>query len=168
LTHSHRYSVKPEELLLALVDPAYLHARQARFGGVGDPKIEQGDAQVVITSERQLPMEKIPGIAKGFVGDGRITQVDTWRAGADIDGHLSGDWQAVLGTAPAEIGGDYRITPDPDGSMYEVDVRVKVKVPFFGGKLEGQVLGYLDAIISKEQVFLDDWLGGDRPGKAQA
>jgi len=148
------------------VDPKYLNARQERFGGVGDPKIEEGDAQVVITSERQLPMDKVPGIAKGFVGDGRITQVDTWHADSDSDGLFTGDWHAVLGTAPADIGGDYRITPDSDGSVYEVDVQVKVKVPFFGSKLEGQVLGYLDAIISKEQVFLNDWLGGDQLDKA--
>ena len=157
-THSHAYPVSPVALLDALSDPDYLLARNERFAGVGTPSAERADGRVVITAARQLPMDKIPGPVKGLVGDGKITQVDTWSSSPDADGALSGSWRAELGTAPATIGGEYRIDPDGSGCQYSCSVEVKVKVPFIGGKIEEQVRTYLDKLITKEQDFLADWL----------
>ena len=158
MTHTHVYSVPPTELLDALADPSYLAARHERFGGVGAPSAERSNPDVIITTVRQLPMDKIPGAIKGLVGDGQITQVDTWSSEPDADGVLRGTWRADLGTAPADIGGVYSIEPTDDGCSYDCSVNVKVKVPFVGGKIEQQVRGYLDHLITKEQAFLADWL----------
>lgn len=158
MTHTHTYSVPPTELLDALANPDYLAARHLRFGGVGAPSAERSGEDVVITTVRQLPMDKIPSAIKGLVGDGRITQVDTWSSQPDGDGVLAGSWRADLGTAPADIGGEYSIEPTDGGCSYDCSVNVKVKVPFVGGKIEQQVRGYLDHLITKEQAFLADWL----------
>lgn len=158
-THTQTYSVAPDSLLAALADADYLAARHARFGGVGDsPVAEVTDDQFVITTVRQLPMDKIPSAVKGLVGDGQITQIDTWTRQSDEAGAVRGEWRADLGTAPAVIGGAYAIDPDGEGSSYSCSVNVKVKVPFIGGKIEEQVRGYLDHLITKEQAFLADWL----------
>jgi Protein of unknown function (DUF2505) len=158
-THTHTYDEAPDALLAALADASYLAARHERFGGVGDaPVAEETDSEVVITTVRQLPMDKIPAAVKGLVGDGQITQVDTWARQPDESGSIRGAWRADLGTAPAVIGGAYTIEPDAEGSSYSCSVEVKVKVPFIGGKIEEQVRGYLDHLISKEQAFLADWL----------
>ena len=82
MTHTHDYPVPPTELLDALADPDYLAARHERFGGVGAPTAELSNPDIVITTVRQLPMDKIPSAIKGLVGDGKITQVDTWSAAA--------------------------------------------------------------------------------------
>lgn len=157
-THTHEYSVPPPQLLDALSDPKYLAARNDRFAGVGEPTAETEGDTVVITSMRQLPMDKIPGIVKGMVGDGRITQVDTWTREPESDGAIAGSWRAELGTSPATIGGDYRIEANESGSSYSCTVDVSVKVPFIGGKIEEQVRGFLDRLIVKEQEFLADWV----------
>lgn len=159
MTHTYNYTVSPSALLESLVDLDYLAARSERFGGVGAPTTEETGDNVVITAVRQLPMEKIPTAIKGLVGDGQITQVDTWSTLPDTEGTLHGSWRADLGSAPAVIGGDYSIEPTTEGSSYSCTVSVKVKVPFVGGKIEQQVRGYLDHLIAKEQAFLDDWLG---------
>lgn len=156
--HSHSYPVPPEHLLSTLQDADYLAARQARFAGVGEPAVTASDGEVVVTTVRQLPMDKIPGAIKGFVGDGQITQVDTWADGLDAAGAAHGIWRGEVSTAPADIGGTYLVCPDGDGSRYDIDVRVKVKVPLIGAKIEQQVRGYLDHIIAKEQDFLAEWL----------
>lgn len=158
MTHVHSYPVTPDALLTALSNPAYLDARTERFGGVGTPEVATTDDHLDITTVRQLPMDKIPSAVKGLVGDGRITQVDTWPTNADADGAHRGTWRADLGTAPADIGGTYVIEPDDAGCTYTCDFTVKVKVPFIGGKIEQQVRGYLDHLITKEQAFLADWL----------
>ena len=159
MNHTYVYSVSPGALLDALADLDYLAARSERFGGVGAPTTERADGSVVITAVRQLPMDKIPSAIKGLVGDGQITQVDTWSTAADAEGTLRGTWRADLGTAPTVIGGEYSIESASEGSSYSCTVNVKVKVPFVGGKIEQQVRGYLDHLITKEQAFLDDWLG---------
>lgn len=158
MTHTLDYPVTATELLDALGNLDYLAARSERFGGVGTPAVEASEDGVVITSVRQLPMDKIPSAIKGLVGDGQITQVDTWSREPRPDGSLSGSWRADLGSAPADIGGDYAIATTGDGSTYSCSINVKVKVPFIGGKIEQQVRGYLDYIVSKEQQFLADWL----------
>lgn len=157
-THTHTYDVSPGELLDALSDEKYLLARHERFGGVGSPTVAHEDGSVVITTVRQLPMDKIPGAIKGLVGDGKITQVDTWTTEPDAAGSLPGSWKADLGTSPAIIGGEYGIASTDTGCEYSCTVNVKVKVPFIGGKIEEQVRGYLDKLISKEQQFLANWL----------
>lgn len=158
MTHTYAYSVAPEALLDALADSGYLAARSERFGGVGTPTSERTDDEVMISSVRQLPMDKIPAAIKGLVGDGQITQVDTWSLAADQEGTVRGSWRADLGTAPTIIGGDYSIEASAEGCSYSCTINVKVKVPFIGGKIEQQVRGYLDHLITKEQAFLDDWL----------
>jgi hypothetical protein len=158
MTHSHTYPVPPERLLAVLTDPDYLAARQERFAGVGDPTVESTGDDIAVTLVRQLPMDKIPGAVKGFIGDGRITQVETWSTSPAEDEALLGTWRGEVAAAPADIGGTYRIAPEADGSRYDIDVRVKVKVPLVGGKIEQQVRGYLDHIITKEQGFLADWV----------
>ena len=158
MTHTHTYPVPPERLLAVLTDPDYLTARQERFAGVGDPTVESTGDDIAVTLVRQLPMDKIPGAIKGFVGNGQITQVDTWSTTPEADGVRVGEWTGTVATAPADIGGTYRISPDGDGSRYDVDIRVKVKVPLIGGKIEQQVRSYLDHIIAKEQTFLADWI----------
>jgi hypothetical protein len=157
-THTHDYSVSPSDLLDALTDKSYLAARHERFGGVGEPTVEHDGDSVIVTAARQLPMDKIPGAVKGLVGDGKISQVDTWSSKPDADGGFSGSWTADLGTAPAVIGGEYQISATVEGCSYSCSVDVKVKVPFIGGKIEEQVRGYLDRLITKEQDFLADWL----------
>jgi hypothetical protein len=157
-THTHDYAATPRALLDVLVDTVYLAARNERFGGVGDPSAETDAETVTITAVRQLPMDKIPGAVKGLVGDGKITQVDTWTRTPAEDGAVTGAWKADLGTAPATIGGDYRIDPTEAGCSYLCTVDVKVKVPFIGGKIEEQVRAYLDRLITKEQEFLADWM----------
>jgi hypothetical protein len=157
-THTHDYAVAPHELLAVLVDPAYLQARNERFAGVGDPSAVTEADTVVVTVVRQLPMDKIPGPVKGMVGDGRITQVDTWMRTSTTDGAVTGSWKADLGSSPATIGGEYRIEATDVGSRYSCTVDVTVKVPFIGGKIEEQVRGYLDRLVTKEQEFLADWM----------
>ncbi len=156
-THVHDYPVSPPKLLDVISDQDYLLARHERFGGVGVPTAEHDGPDTIITTMRQLPMDKIPTAVKGLVGDGKITQVDTWSRTPDAEGSLTGTWRADLGNSPAIIGGEYRIDPADGGCQYSCSVNVKVKVPFIGGKIEEQVRGYLDRLITKEQEFLEDW-----------
>jgi len=158
----HDYPIAPAELLAIMLDLDYLKARHERFKGVGTPEVERTDSEAVVTTIRQLPLDKVPGTFRGFVGDGRIVQVDTWQlppSPADSTPIL-GDWRANLSAAPARMGGQHRISAGENGADYTVSVDVSVKVPLIGGKIEGQVRGYLEHLIGKEQAYLADWIAG--------
>lgn len=149
---AHDFSVNPDQLFATLIDPAYLDARQERFGGIGEPTVEEEGDGAVITSRRQLPLDKVPGAFRGFVGDGQIVQVDRWQT------PTAGTWSATVGTAPATIGGTHEISAG-SGSHYAIGIEVSIKIPFIGGKFEQQVSGYLEQLISKELDYLDEWIG---------
>lgn len=166
---THDFPVTPAELFTSLVDPAYLAARQEKFGGIGDPTVESDDGdgdgrgQIVITSRRQLPLDKVPGAFRGFVGDGQIVQVDTWHASDDGDTSpntpaQTGVWSAKVGSAPATIGGTHEISPMDAGSQYAIGIEVSINIPFVGSKFEPQVASYLEQLITKELEYLGEWL----------
>lgn len=161
MTLQHDYPTAPAELFAVLVDPEYLQARQERFGGVGAPVIETDGQTTTVTTVRQLPLDKVPAAFRSFVGDGQVEQIDTWRVGdtrPGADAEIRGEWRASVGTAPATIDGTHAISAADDGSHYEITTNVSVKIPFFGGKVEEQIMGYLEHLIGKEQAYLADWV----------
>jgi hypothetical protein len=163
MTLQHDYSLPPAELLDVMLDLDYLNARHERFKGVGTPEVERTDSNAIVTTIRQLPMDKIPGAFRGFVGDGRIVQVDTWQlpdSSEENGAAIVGSWRATLSSAPARMGGEYLVEPAESGSSYSVSVEVSVKVPLVGGKLESQVRGYLEHLVGKEQTYLSEWISG--------
>jgi hypothetical protein len=158
----HEYPLSPADLFAAVTDTAYLVARSARFGGVGDPEVSDDGGQRVVRTTRRLPTDKIPGPVRPMVGDGMIVQIDTWdRPGAEPE-VVSATWRADVGSAPARLGGDHTIEATDDGSRYTITVDVTIKVPFVGGKLSAQVAGYLDQLIAKEQEYLAVWIAENR------
>lgn len=153
----HDYPLAPEDLFAVVTDPAYLAARGARFGGVGTPEVEQQGDLVVVRTQRQLPPDKIPGPARGMVGNGIIEQEDSWTL-PDDDGRVTATWQAHLGSAPASLGGEHRIVAADEGARYTITVDVRVHIPLLGRRLEDQVGGYLQLLISKELDYLAHWI----------
>jgi hypothetical protein len=153
----HSYPVPPATLFATLTDREYLAARLAKFGGVGSPEVSSESAQVRVKAARQLPMDKLPSAAAPFVGDGQLTQVDTWQAEPGPQGEYSGAWEAEVGTAPVDLNGTHTITAEGDGSHYAIGANVKVNVPFFGRQLEPQIEGYVGSLITAEQNFLAEW-----------
>jgi Protein of unknown function (DUF2505) len=158
----HEYPLSPTDLFGTVTDLDYLRARHARFGGVGTPEVESGDYLVVVRGSRQLPVDKIPSAARPFLGDGIIVQEDVWTLPDDDDGPVTATWQAHVGGAPAKLGGEHRIEAAEAGSLYTITADVSIRVPLLGGRLEQQVSGYLDLLISKELDFLADWIAEHR------
>lgn len=161
MTLQHDYPISPADLFAVLVNPQYLQARQERFGGVGAPTIQTEAGSTDVTTLRQLPLDKVPSAFRSFVGDGQVQQIDIWAVGTSGPGDtdpIAGDWRASVGTAPATINGSHSIAGTPEGCHYEITTNVSVKIPFFGSKVEEQIMGYLEYLIGKEQAYLSEWV----------
>ena len=156
----HRYPVEPGRLLAVLTHPAFLSARNKRYGGAGPPSVAQHNGQVVITVPRQLPMEHVPSAFHRFVGNGRFTQVDTWMSIADE--RATGRWVVDTGRAPIRLSGTHSVTASSEGSLHVVAGEVTVNLPVVGGKLAREVDAHLTDLVRHEMSFMADWLTSGR------
>jgi Protein of unknown function (DUF2505) len=139
-----------------LVDPAFLQARSARYGGVGAPSVSRSGSTVEVRTIRQLPLDHVPSAFRRFVGDGRVEQVDRWQADGAPD--VTGVWVLETGRAPIELHGEHVVSTDRSGSRYVVTANIRVTVPVVAGRLSRQVESYLSQLIASEQKFLAEWL----------
>ena len=93
--------------------------------------------RTVITTERVLPTDGLPDIARSFVGStahrsSRCRPGDRRRPTAprtaDLNLHVKG--------APMTLKGTVRLSPTASGSVHELDGDLRAGVPLIGGKLE--------------------------------
>lgn len=156
----HDYDVSPRALLDVLTDEAFLTARSARFGGSETPSVTGAGDHLVVRVPRQLPVEAVPGPFRGMIGDGKLTQIDTWSE--VTDNRVAGAWSTEVGDAPIELNGAHEITATAGGCRYVVTAKVKVRVRFIGGQAEGLVRQRLRDLVAQEQEFAAAWLAGAR------
>jgi hypothetical protein len=157
------FPAPPDAVVAMLRDPDYVRLRAERTGGsnVTVNVRDDGDA-VVITSERTLPTDRFPAIARKFVGDGlRIRQVDRWRPAGD--GSWAGNSEVRAVAAPAEVSGRTRLTPTGAGSTQTIEGTVTASVPFVGGKLEQLMTDQVLRALQIEERVAAQWLAR-RPG----
>jgi hypothetical protein len=153
---SHDYRAPVAVVRATLVDPAFLNEVAARYGGLGTPEVVVDSRQILVTTRRQIPLDKVPSAARGLVGDGVVTQVDTWPEAAAEP--ATGSWHATLAGAPVTLAGDYLLEPAAGGCRYTVTGDVQVKVPLIGGRIADQVRGYLTELVTKQLAFAEEWL----------
>jgi hypothetical protein len=157
------YDVSPPTLLDVLTDPTFLAARGERYGGIGAPKIERTSTTIVVTTTRQLPLDRVPAPFRRFVGNGQAVQVDTWSI-TDGPG-VVGTWTLDTGAAPIDLHGSYTIVDEPPGCRYAVEADVRVHIPVLARRLERQVAEHLADLVRAEQAFAADWRTGMMDGR---
>ena len=157
---THSYDASPKQLFELLTSMDFLEERQRRYGGVGEPHVNRDDGTVVVTSTRQIPVDKVPRMARHYVGDGRLTQVDRW------DDVHEESVKATLtidpGAMPINVTGNHEILATPQGCRHVTKVNVKVKVPLVGGAIAGPVSSQLEKLLSAEMRFAETWLAERR------
>jgi hypothetical protein len=99
----------------------------------------------------------ITGVARSFIGDGDPAWIEiavwdpetsTWSW--EIDPEVGGDLLQANGTISLE--------PDGDKTVRRVEGTVKVRVPLYGGKVEGWIVEGLERAYEEEAERLAEWL----------
>ena len=109
-------------------------------------------------TERHLPSETLPDVAKSFVGEHlTIIEVHTWAMPAPdgsreslVDLHVKG--------APLTLKGTLRLEPSKGGTVQVLDAELKAHVPFIGGKIEKAAAEPIQTAIDIETALLREWL----------
>jgi Protein of unknown function (DUF2505) len=111
-----------------------------------------------VRTERHLPSETLPDVAKSFVGEHlTIIEIHTWSMpGPDgsresvLDLHVKG--------APLTLKGILRLEPTKSGTVQVLDAQLKANVPFIGGKIERAAADPIQTAIDIETELLREWL----------
>lgn len=136
-THRAEYPATADEVWAIMSTQDFQNAKcEATTTGDWTANVSTSADTTTITSERVLPTDDLPDIAKTFVGGTlTIAEVQTWGPPA-ADGTRTGDLKVQIKGAPMTLKGTVRLSPNGSGSVQEIDGDVKVSVPLIGGKLE--------------------------------
>lgn len=155
----HNYAVPPARLYNVITDVGYLTERSRRYGGVSDPTVAHSPGAVVVTTQRQIPVDKLPSLATRYLGDGRLVQIDRWTdPGADdlVIASLTVD----AGRMPLEMSGRHEIRSTAAGCVYRINVDMAVKVRLVGPAISIAVASQLEKLLTAEMAFTETWLAG--------
>ena len=122
-----------------------------------DSLIVDADGTVTVRTTQHLVHQLLPGlVAKLVPGDLKILSSETWRP-VD-DGQVRGQ---VSVSAPGGLGsgrGEAWLAPAGNGSQLRYAVRVEVKIPLVGGKLEKSLGAGLAESIPALLRFTTTWI----------
>lgn len=122
-----------------------------------DSMIVDADGTVTVRATQHLVRHLLPAlVAKLIPGDLRIVHRETWTPVGDrqMRGQISISASGGVGSGRAEAW----LTPASDGSQLRFAVRVEVKIPLLGAKLEKSIGAGLAENISALQRFTTTWI----------
>ena len=143
-----------------LTDQAFQEAKCAATtdGGPTSVEIAGSPSGTRVRTQRELPSDGLPDIARSFVGDHlTIIEVHDW-SGPAADGSRQSLLDIHVKGAPLTIKGTLRLEPSGTGTVEVLDAELKANVPLIGGRLEKAAAGPIDTAIGIETRLLREWL----------
>jgi hypothetical protein len=143
-----------------LEDEAYISRKATAMGALEhDVTVtDLGGGRTRIRLQRTLP-SVVPDFVKPLVGPTiEVVQTEDWGP-ARPDGSRTGDLRAQIGGAPVALSGSMSLHPTDDGAtLHRVEVTVRAKVPFVGGRIEKSIGEVLVLAARKEEEVGAAWL----------
>lgn len=145
----------PEQAARMYADPQYAPLRAQSLDAQAAPSVVEGDPSgaFTVTTELQMPTDRVPDIARRFVGKSvTIRETQQWQA-PEADGSRRGTIRFDVAGTPATMTGDTQLTGDGGaGSTLTVDGELTVKIPLVGGKIEQAAMPYVSKVLRREET----------------
>jgi hypothetical protein len=155
---THQFDAAPGKVAEAMLDEDYQQSLST-LGRLRRELLEQTPqegGQVLRRTRCVLDIE-MSGIAKSFIGDQDPAWVEKalWRQ-EDLRWDFTIDPEIARELLEAE--GVIRISDDEAGTLRTVEGRVRVKVPLYGGRVEGWIVKGLTDAYDEEAERLRTWM----------
>ncbi|MEO7422163.1 MAG: DUF2505 domain-containing protein [Ornithinibacter sp.] len=160
LTTREELAGTPEEVYALLSDQAFQEAKceATTVGGPHSTQIGGSRAGARVTTQRELPTDDLPDVARSFVGDKlTIIEILDW-AGPAADGSREAVIDLHVKGAPLTLKGRVRLERSGAGTIESLDAELKANVPFISGRIEQAAAGPIRTAIDIEIALLREWL----------
>lgn len=136
-THRAEYPAAPDAVFAQMCEQEFQDAKcDATTTGTWKADVSTTGDHTVISTERVLPTDGLPDIARSFVGETlTVVEVQAWGPAAG-DGSRTGELNLHVKGAPMTLRGTIRLSPTGSGSVHELAGELKAGVPLIGGRLE--------------------------------
>lgn len=116
----------------------------------------------VLTAVRTLPTDRLPDIAKKFVGASlTVTQTENWAAPA-ADGSREASVDLSVGGVPLKVNAVQRLVPVAEGTRVDVDGKVSSSIPFLGDKIAKQAEPMIGKALTIQASQAGKWIESRR------
>jgi hypothetical protein len=155
----HSFPYDPDTVADAILDEDYQHSLED-VESVEHRELlsqeERPDGTVVRRTRCVLDLH-ITGMAKSFVGDGDPAWVEeaTWHPE-----RMEWTWVVIPEVAEGllDAKGTIALRGNGNGTERVIEGDVKVKVPLYGGKVEGWIVAGIEQAYAEEAERLEEWL----------
>ncbi len=154
----HEFDVDVDTVAEAILDPDFQNTL-SDVGHLSDRKVlSQTEENGVLVRRTRCVLDiDVSGPAKKFIGDGDPAWVEV--AEWDPSQHTwSWHIEPEVARDLLEAHGTTELTSSADGTTRRVTGKVSVRVPFYGGKVEGWIVDGLESSYDEEAERLAKWL----------
>jgi hypothetical protein len=158
VTHSLTYpGTTVDDVFAMFGDPAYRKA-VADYQRVQDFScdIKPIGSGMTVRLEQAHGTDRIPSFARKLVGNEiRFVQEEAWSS------HDSATYHVTIPGKPGDMNGRATLRQAGDDVVEQIDLSVKVSMPFVGGKVEDLIAGFIGKAFDAENKVGVKWLAGE-------
>lgn len=155
---NHNFDASPDEVAEVLLDPAFQDSL-SDIGALAERSVLEQSASGagVVRRVRCVLDIEMNGVARRFLGEGdpAWVEVSVWDPDA-----LTWTWhiEPEVGKDLLDARGITRIDSSSKGTDKVIEADIRVKVPLYGGKVEGWISDGLRHAYDEEAERISDWL----------
>ena len=138
----------------------FLRSVSEHVGGALVSVTVDGDtsAAFVLTAVRTLPTDRLPEMAKKFVGSSlTVTQTENWAAPA-ADGSREASVDLSVGGVPLKVSAIQRLVAVAEGTRVDVDGSVSSSIPFLGDKIAKSAEPMIGKALTIQAAQAGKWI----------
>lgn len=149
-----------QDVIATLTDRGFAEHLTSKAKGTLTDFTVDGDTSgaFTLTTVRALPTDRVPEMAKKFVGSSvAVTQVEKWSA-PDASGSRTASVDITVSGVPVSVSGTETLTAAGEDTTFTVDAKVSSSIPFIGGKIASAAEPYLGKALNMQAAQVNAWL----------
>lgn len=138
VTRSAVYALGPDGILEIISDEEFQEEKcRATFAVDYEASVQTRGGRILVTTERSMPMDNLPEIARGFMGDKLVIHETQEWSGPNAAGLYTADLKVHIEGAPITGRGRRLLAPDDAGGSHDqIQLVIKASIPLIGRRIE--------------------------------
>ena len=160
VTTTAHYDLPPADVLAIVADEEFQEEKCRRtYAREFEASVTEVGTRTLITTQRAMPTENLPDIAKGFVGHRfTIHETQSW-TGPDAEGRYVAEIKLHVHGAPLTGSGRRTLAPSSGGTRDDIDVRISASIPLIGRRIEQMSAPMVSAAAEIETELIAERAG---------